>query len=94
MKNLMLQMENQQLKKLKMMQIFFQHQILFFKRSSIIDLVLDKNYEKTDTKLTFSGKIKFSEIKEKFKLSDEDMLIDGNVDLSQINIPFSFSDRY
>ena len=62
---------------------------LFFKRSSIFDLVLDKNYEKNDTKLTFSGKIKFSEIKEKFKLSDEDMLIDGNVDLSQINIPFS-----
>ena len=62
---------------------------LFFKRSSIFDLVLDKNYEKNDTKLTFTGKIKFSEIKEKFKLSDEDMLIDGNVDLSQINIPFS-----
>ena len=51
---------------------------LFFKRSSIFDLVLDKNYEKNDTKIT-----------EKFKLSDEDMLIDGNVDLSQINIPFS-----
>lgn len=62
---------------------------LFFKRSSIFDLVLDKNYERNDTKLTFTGKIKFSEIKEKFKLSDEDMLIDGNVDLSQINIPFS-----
>lgn len=62
---------------------------LFFKRSSIFDLVLDKNYEKNDTKLTFTGKIKFSEIKEKFKLSDEDMLIDGDVDLSQITVPFS-----
>lgn len=60
-----------------------------FKRSSIFDLVLDKNYEKTDTKLTFSGKIKFSEIKDKFKLSDDDMLFDGNVDLSQMSIPFS-----
>ena len=62
---------------------------LFFKRSSIFDLVLDKNYEKTDTKLTFSGKIKLSEIKDKFKLSDDDMLFDGNVDLSQMSIPFS-----
>lgn len=62
---------------------------LFFKRSSIFDLVTDTNYEKADTKLTFTGKIKFSEIKEKFKLSDEDMLIDGDVNLSQINIPFS-----
>ncbi len=62
---------------------------LFFKNSSPLDLVTDTNYEKADAKLTFTGKIKFSEIKEKFKLSDEDMLIDGNVDLSQINIPFS-----
>ena len=62
---------------------------LFFKRSSIFDLVLDKNYEKNDTKLTFSGKIKFSEIKEKFKLSDNDMLINGDANLSQMKIPFS-----
>ena len=62
---------------------------LFFKRSSIFDLVLDKNYEKNDTKLTFTGKIKFSEIKEKFKLSDNDMLINGDANLSQMKIPFS-----
>ena len=40
----------------------------FFKNSSILDLVTDTNYEKTDTKLTLTGKIKFSEIKEKFSL--------------------------
>ena len=61
----------------------------FFKNSSPLDLVTDTNYEKTDTKLTFTGKIKFSEIKEKFKLSDDDMLFDGNADLSQMSIPFS-----
>lgn len=61
----------------------------FFKNSSLLDIVKDKNYEKSDTKLTFTGKIKFSEIKEKFKLSDEDMLIDGDVNLSQMTIPFS-----
>lgn len=61
----------------------------FFKNSSLLDIVTDKNYEKSDTKLTFTGKIKFSEIKEKFKLSDEDMLIDGDANLSQMNIPFS-----
>ena len=61
----------------------------FFKNSSILDLVTDTNYEKTDTKLTLTGKIKFSEIKEKFKLSDDDMLFDGNADLSQMSIPFS-----
>ena len=61
----------------------------FFKNSSLLDIVTDKNYEKSDTKLTFTGKIKFSEIKEKFKLSDEDMLIDGDVNLSQMTIPFS-----
>lgn len=62
---------------------------LFFKNSSLLDIVTDKNYEKSDTKLTFTGKIKFSEIKEKFKLSDENMLIDGDVNLSQMTIPFS-----
>ena len=61
----------------------------FFKNSSLLDLVTDTNYEKTDTKLTFTGKIKFSEIKEKFKLSDNDMLIDGDANLSQMKIPFS-----
>lgn len=60
-----------------------------FKNSSLLDLVTDTNYEKTDTKLTFTGKIKFSEIKEKFKLSDNDMLIDGDANLSQMKIPFS-----
>ena len=60
-----------------------------FKNSSLLDLVTDTNYEKTDTKLTFTGKIKFSEIKEKFKLSDNDMLIDGDANLSQKKIPFS-----
>ena len=61
----------------------------FFKNSSLLDLVTDTNYEKTDTKLTFTGKIKFSEIKEKFKLSDNDMLINGDANLSQMKIPFS-----
>ena len=61
----------------------------FFKNSSPLDLVTDTNYEKTDTKLTFTGKIKFSEIKEKFKLSDNDMLINGDANLSQMKIPFS-----
>ena len=61
----------------------------FFKNSSLLDLVTDTNYEKADTKLTFTGKIKFSEIKEKFKLSDEDMLFDGDANLSQMKIPFS-----
>ena len=61
----------------------------FFKNSSPLDLVTDTNYEKTDTKLTFTGKIKFSEIKEKFKLSDNDMLIEGDANLSQMKIPFS-----
>ena len=61
----------------------------FFRRSSIFDLVLDKNYEKNDTKLTFSGKIKLSEIKDKFKLSDDDMLFNGDANLSQMSIPVS-----
>ena len=61
----------------------------FFKNSSLLNLVTDTNYEKTDTKLTLTGKIKFSEIKEKFKLSDDDMLFAGDVNLSQMSTPFS-----
>ena len=61
---------------------------VFFNGNTLFNTITDKNYEKSDNKLTFSGKIKLSDIGNKFYLSPGTFSSEEAGDLSNMTLSF------
>ena len=61
---------------------------VFFGENTLFNTITDKNYEKADNKLTFSGKIKLSDIGNKFYLNPGAFSSDETGDLSKMTLSF------
>lgn len=61
---------------------------VFFNGNTLFNTITDKNYEKSDNKLTFSGKIKLSDIGNKFYLNPGTFSSEEAGDLSNMTLSF------
>lgn len=62
---------------------------VFFNGNTLFNTITDKNYEKSDNKLTFTGKIKLSDIGNKFYLNPGAFTSEETGDLSEMTLTFA-----
>ena len=62
---------------------------VFFNGNTLFNTITDKNYEKSDNKLTFTGKIKLSDIGNKFYLNPGAFTSEEAGDLSEMTLTFA-----